>query len=110
MKIPETPFTLVNWAELPPTIYPGETGRAEWREINLGDLRIRQVAYSPDYVADHWCDRGHILYVLSGELTIELGNGRSFILSPGSSFHVSDYGDAPHRACSRQGALVFIVD
>ena len=33
------------------------------------------VEYSPGYFADHWCDRGHVLYVLEGELDTELRDG-----------------------------------
>src|SRR4051794_39089053 len=66
MKIPALPFTVTDWAALPPTHHPGETGQATWRTFNIGDLRVRLVDYSPGYRADHWCDRGHVLYVLEG--------------------------------------------
>ena len=34
---------------------------AMWRTLEIGDIRVRIVEYSPGYLADHWCDRGHIL-------------------------------------------------
>ena len=80
MKIPPLPFTVTNWAEVPATRHPGETGEALWRTLEIGDIRVRQVEYSPGYLADHWCDRGHILYVLEGELETELKDGRKFTL------------------------------
>ena len=49
-----------------------QKGHALWRTLNIGDLRVRTVEYSPGYLANHWCDRGHILYVLEGELDTEL--------------------------------------
>jgi hypothetical protein len=49
------------------------------------------------YLADHWCDLGHVLYVLEGELDTELRDGRTFKLLPGMSYQVSHNGDAPHR-------------
>jgi len=78
--------------------------------MRIGDLRVRQVEYSAGYFADHWCDRGHILFVLDGELVTELGDGRSFRLSPGMSYLVSDFGDAAHRSSTKAGARLFIVD
>ncbi len=68
MKIPALPFTVTDWSEAPATKHAGETGEALWRTLDIGDLRVRMVEYSPGYFADHWCDRGHVLYVLEGEL------------------------------------------
>lgn len=110
MKIPAHPFTTTDWSRVPETRHPGETGHAIWRTLEIGDIRIRQVEYSPGYLADHWCDRGHILYVLEGELETELKDGRRFTLKPGMSYQVSDFGDAPHRSSTRTGARLFIVD
>lgn len=110
MKIPALPFTLTNWMDVEPVVYPGETGEAVWRTLNIGDIRVRVVEYSPGYLADHWCDRGHILYVLEGELTSELKDGRSVVMTPGMSYQVSDFGDAPHRSRTAKGAKLFIVD
>ncbi len=110
MKIPELPFTLTDWSAVPTTVHPGVTGQAVWKTINLGDIRIRMVDYSPGYLADHWCDRGHILLVLEGELETELKDGRKFILKPGMSYQVSDFGDEGHRSSTEKGARLFIVD
>lgn len=110
MKIPELPFTVTDWSKQAPTIHKGEVGEATWRTVNVGEIRIRQVEYSPGYIADHWCDRGHILYVLEGELISELKDGRKFKLSTGMSYQVSDFGDAAHRSHAPRGARLFIVD
>jgi len=72
MKIPALPFTVTDWSQVAATKHSGETGEALWRTLNIGDLRVRMVEYSPGYLADHWCDRGHVLYVLEGELDSEL--------------------------------------
>jgi hypothetical protein len=65
MRIPPLPFTVTDWSQIPATIHPGETGQALWRTLNIGDLRVRMVEYSPGYLADHWCDRGHVLFVVA---------------------------------------------
>src|SRR6185295_15346481 len=78
MKIPLLPFTVTSWKDVPATRHPGDSGEALWRTLTIGDLRVRMVEYSPGYLADHWCDRGHILYVVAGELDTELEDGRRF--------------------------------
>ena len=110
MKIPALPFTVTDWSGVEPTRHLGDAGYALWRTMEIGDIRIRQVEYSPGYMADHWCDRGHILYVVEGELVSTLKDGRSFTLSPGMSYQVSDHGDAAHRSSTEKGAKLFIVD
>ena len=110
MNIPSLPFTVTDWAGVPPTIHPGEIGQATWRTFTIGDLRVRLVEYSPGYVADHWCDLGHVLYVVEGELDTELRDGRRFKLKPGMSYQVSNSGDAAHRSSTSTGAKLFIVD
>jgi hypothetical protein len=110
MKIPPLPFTTTDWNALTPTEHPGETGSAFWRTLNIGDIRVRMVEYTPGYLADHWCDRGHVLYVLEGELDTELRDGRRFILKAGMSYQVSDFGDAAHRSSTATGARLFVVD
>ncbi|MGO9410012.1 MAG: DHCW motif cupin fold protein [Spirochaetia bacterium] len=61
-----------------PTTHPGETGHAAWRTLEVGNIRLRLVEYSPGHKADHRCKKGHVLLVLKGELTTELSDGRRF--------------------------------
>ena len=110
MKLPALAFTVTDWNSVAPTQHPGETGTAQWRTFNMGEARIRMVEYSAGYLADHWCDRGHVLYVLAGELETELKDGRHFTLKAGMSYQVSDFGDAAHRSSTKTGAKLFIVD
>lgn len=110
MQLPTMPFTVTDWSIVPVTEHPGETGKALWRSFTAGDLRVRLVEYTPGYLADHWCDRGHVLFVLSGTLETELKDGRRFTLTAGNSYQVSDFGDSPHRSSTGTGATLFIVD
>ncbi len=109
MKIVNIPFDTTNWETVEPTLHPGESGRAIWRTLQLGDLRVRMVEYTPGYVADHWCQKGHILLVLEGELETRLADGRTFLLKPGMSYQVADEAE-PHRSSTTTGAKLFIVD
>jgi hypothetical protein len=110
MQLPVSAFQVVDWDNVPVTDHPGETGHAIWRTMAMGDVRVRHVEYSAGYVADHWCDKGHILLVLEGELVTELKDGRRFRMTPGMSYQVSDFGDAAHRSTTDTGAKLFIVD
>ncbi len=109
MKITEIPFGITDWSQIKPTEHKGETGIASWRTRDFGNLRVRMVEYSPGYLADHWCVKGHILLCLEGELTTELKDGRKFLLKPGMSYQSSDDA-APHRSFTLTGAKLFIVD
>jgi hypothetical protein len=109
MDIPSFPFTTTDWARVPPTHHPGEIGSATWRTLDVGDVRVRMVEYSPGYRADHWCERGHILLVLEGELVTELADGSAVTLTPGMSYQVSN-GRSSHRSTTTTGAKLFIVD
>jgi len=110
MKLPKHPFVVTDWSTAEETRHPGETGLAIWRTVMMGDARIRMVEYSPGYLADHWCDRGHVLLVLEGEMVSELRDGRTFPMRAGMSYRVSDFGDAPHRSRTASGCRLFIVD
>ena len=110
MQLPVSRFQVVDWQSVPLTEHPGETGLALWRTIAMGDVRVRLVEYGAGYSADHWCDRGHILFVLEGELLTELQDGRKFRMTRGMSYQVSDSGDAAHRSSTDTGAKLFIVD
>lgn len=109
MKLEKIPFEVVDWKSVTATVHPGETGTATWRTFQLGEVRVRMVEYSPGYLADHWCQKGHILLVLEGELVTELSDGRRFVLAPGMSYQVSD-GASSHRSTTATGAKLFIVD
>ena len=109
MQMAQIPFGLTDWSQVERTEHPGQTGKAVWRTRNFGPIRVRMVEYSPGYLADHWCSKGHILLCLSGELRTELADGRVFVLTPGVSYQVAD-GAEPHRSSTATGATLFIVD
>ena len=109
MIIQDVPFCTINWETIPATEHAGTSGKAYWRTFEMGNIRVRMVEYSAGYLADHWCERGHVLLVLEGELETELSDGRKFILTVGMSYQVAD-GANPHRSNTKNGAKLFIVD
>jgi hypothetical protein len=109
MKMHAIPFGITDWAAIERTEHRGETGVAYWRTQHFADIRVRMVEYSPDYLADHWCTKGHVLLCLAGELHTELRDGRVITLRPGMSYQVADDTE-PHRSRTTAGAALFIVD
>jgi hypothetical protein len=109
MQMHDIPFGTTDWSTVDETAHPGETGVARWRTREFGGIRVRVVEYSPGYRADHWCEKGHILYLLDGVLQTELGDGRIVTLTAGTSYQVAD-GAQPHRSFTETGAKLFIVD
>ncbi|MCB2409823.1 DHCW motif cupin fold protein [Hymenobacter lucidus] len=103
------PFQVTDWAMIPATEHPGETGVAHWRTLQLGSLRVRMVEYSAGYKADHWCQKGHLLFVTEGELLTELTDGQTFRMTSGMSYEVSDELSS-HRSSTEHGAKLIIVD
>jgi hypothetical protein len=103
------PFQALDWATIPPTEHKGETGTSHWRTLQLPGLRIRIVEYSPGYLADHWCQKGHIVHCLEGEFVNEQEEGAKTVMRQGMTYVVSD-GASSHRSRTEQGATLLIVD
>jgi quercetin dioxygenase-like cupin family protein len=109
VNIQRVPFITTDWSRIPQTEHQGETGKAFWRTLEIGNIRVRMVEYTPNYLADHWCSRGHVLLVLEGELLAELKDGRTFKMTAGMSYQVASDAE-PHRSSTTSGAKLFIVD
>jgi hypothetical protein len=102
-------FQITDWDKVPVSEHKGETGVAYWRTLQFEGLRIRMVEYSESYKADHWCEKGHIIYCIDGEMDTELADGRIMKLSKGMTYQVSDELSS-HRTSSVDGVKLFIVD
>ncbi len=106
MKIP---FTTIDWTAIEKVEHKGETGTSYWQTLQFGGLRIRIVEYTEGYLADHWCEKGHIVHCLEGEFMTELKTGEKLSLSKGKSYVVSDELSS-HRSFSKNGVKLLIVD
>jgi len=103
------PFQTIDWSQIAKTEHPGESGTAYWQTMQLGGLRIRKVIYSENYIADHWCQKGHIVHCLEGEFVSELENDQKIILSKGMTYIVSD-NMSSHRSMTTKGVELLIID
>jgi hypothetical protein len=105
----EIPFQQVNWSTIEKVEYKGETGTSFWQTLQYDGLRVRIVEYSENYLADHWCKKGHIVHCLEGEFSSELSSGEIIALKEGTSYIVSDE-LSTHRSRSNKGAKLLIID
>ncbi|MBK9254619.1 MAG: DHCW motif cupin fold protein [Saprospiraceae bacterium] len=103
------PFQTIDWTSIEKIEYEGENGVAIWKTIQFEGLRIRMVEYSANYLADHWCQKGHIVHCLEGEFVSELKTGEKFKMAKGDTFVVSDELSS-HRSFSEHGVKLFIID
>jgi hypothetical protein len=102
-------FRTIDWSSVPKTEHIGETGTSFWQTLQLEGLRVRIVEYSPGYLADHWCQKGHIVHCLDGEFASEMENGYLFTLTKGMTYIVSD-NLSSHRSVSKNGVKLLIID
>jgi hypothetical protein len=109
MELRGMSFQTISWDEIPSEEHNGITGKALWKTVTAGNVRVRIVDYTPGYLADHWCEKGHVVYVLDGEFTSELKDGRKSRLTKGMCYIVADHTDA-HRSFTTGGVKVLIVD
>jgi len=107
--MPNIPFQHINWSEVPAVEFLGETGMATWKTLQWEGLRVRLVEYSPGYLADHWCQKGHIVHCLEGNFISELSTGEKILLEKGDSYIVSD-NLSSHRSITDVGAKLLIID
>ena len=103
------PFQAIDWSVVDKTEHRGETGTSWWQTKQFGGLRLRIVEYSPGYLADHWCRKGHIVHCLQGRFISELESGERVELKAGDTYIVSDELSS-HRSASEEGVRLLIVD
>lgn len=102
-------FQTIDWTLLNKVEYKGETGTAFWQTVQFEGLRVRIVEYSKGYLADHWCQKGHIVHCLEGEFVSELSTGEKINLTKGQTYIVSDELSS-HRSTSANGVKLLIID
>ncbi len=88
----DIPFGTTEWDGVDARNTPAKPARRSGAPRNFNNIRVRMVEYTPGYLADHWCQKGHVLLVLEGELSTELADGRTVVLKvrpelPGGRWH-----------------------
>lgn len=102
-------FQTTDWNLIPVENEKGALGRAISKVLQLPGIRMRMVEYSKNYLADHWCAKGHLLFCLEGAFSVEFKGGSSQLIRAGMSFQVSN-DMSVHRTSSTVGAKLLIID
>ncbi len=89
----------------------------EWKQLNefarektvvYGDRSVRLLELRSGFLELDWCVRGHVGYVIKGELEIQFDD-RTEKFSEGDGLHI-EFGE-PHKALQlRQTTLLFLID
>ncbi len=103
------PFQVIDWSTVAATVSAGTTGESQVQTVQLDGLRLRIVTYSAGYLADHWCQKGHIVHCLEGAFVTEEEGGGSTLLEQGMTYVVSD-AMSSHRSFSEGGVKLLIID
>ena len=109
MSTQNIPYEVIDWNSIDKEEHKGEKGTSFWKVKQYQGLRVRIVDYSPGYLADHWCQKGHIVHCLEGEVVSELENGESSVLTKGMTYIVSD-DLSSHKSSTETGVKLMIID
>ena len=102
-------FKVINWNTVEKTEHKGLQGLSIAQSQQFPGLKLRIVSYSPGYLADHWCTKGHIVHCLEGEFVTEHENGQAYTLKAGMTYIVSD-DLSSHRSKTTTGVKLLIID
>jgi hypothetical protein len=111
VKSDNMPEGATDWSRTQVAEAPGASGAAKMRIHQVGQMQLRVVEYSHDYLGDHWCQKGHVIYVLRGTLIIEHEDHTpNCVLGADMSWFVGDDEGTRHRVRSPGGATIFVLD
>jgi hypothetical protein len=110
MNSKNIPFQVIDLNQIVPTEHKGDSGTALWHTQQYDGLRVRLVEYSPNYVADHWCQKGHIVHCLEGHFMSELADGSAHLLTKGMTYIVSDDLSSHRSVTGSEGVKLLIID
>jgi hypothetical protein len=82
-----------------------------YKSVNRKGQRLRLVEFSDAFVEREWCKKGHIGYVLDGELSINY-IGKSIKYNPGDGIFIEEGEESKHKAIIPKGkkALIILVE
>jgi len=80
------------------------------KALRYGSRLLRLVEYSKDLEA-HWCEKGHVGYILEGRIEISFARG-TFVFNAGDGVFIPAGGEHRHiaRALSDTVTIVFVED
>ena len=109
MLIPNIENTVINWDQVPSERVNGITGFVDSKSVMFTSFSIRRLHFSKNYEADHWCEKGHLIFVISGELIIEQKNDKLMKVQEGNSLVLGD-DVSLHKAKTEMPSVIIIID
>ncbi|TWU59951.1 Cupin domain protein [Rubripirellula tenax] len=94
-------FQLLPWVDLAPGAREKRVAHSE------GVLRL--VEFSPPFIEDDWCVKGHCGYVLDGQFSIQFGD-RVEILQAGDGILIPAGQSNAHKAIVQQPVLLLLME
>ena len=80
------------------------------KAVEVGPLRYRIVEFTPEFVEDGWCARGHIGFMIEGELEIAFAD-HTIGLRRGDGLFIPGGEESKHKAtATTEVARVLLVD
>jgi len=81
-----------------------------FKAVKQDDRQLRLVEYTRD-MEPHWCEKGHMGYVLEGQLEIELAT-ETLVFGPGDGILIPSGEEHKHsgRVLSEVVRIVFVED
>lgn len=99
----------IDWKKLPEEKTGGISGFALSKTQKTDKMQIRFIRFSGNYEADHWCTKGHLIFVRKGVLFIDFQNGDLFKIEEGNSCVLGE-NKVPHKARTKNPAEIWIID
>lgn len=103
------PFHSIEWNHIHEESSSGLKGTRTTKTIDFGNIRLKLIEYSSKYQSDNWCEYGHIVYCLEGEIEIQPKKGKNIAVRKGMSYFVSEHQNAI-LTNSKTGATVLMID
>jgi hypothetical protein len=77
--------------------------------LQSGNKNLRLQEFTSDFVDPTWCDKGHVGFVIQGELEIDFQEGRKVYFPEGSELFINA-GDKHKARSITSTALLFLVE
>lgn len=83
---------------------------ARFKIFSDGKKQMRLLEFTSEFVEPHWCEKGHIGFVLNGELEIDF-DGQIVSYSPGAGIFIPTGAPTKHKARSITPSVqLFLVE
>lgn len=80
----------------------------EQKQFLNGNQRIRLLRFYDDFIEDNWCVKGHIGYVIDGEMTINF-SGNLVQFKKGDGVWIETDKDSKHKVLIPKGKFVELI-